>query len=59
MSDVKLNLNQKPNNDGSYIKKEEKEKKKMFANKKANIAIGICFGIVVAVAIFSVIYRFI
>lgn len=52
MAELKLNKDVAPTQEGSYIKKEEKsEERKMFANKKVNIALGIAAVVIVAIYI--------
>ena len=51
-----LNLNKKPQEESFVKKQEEPEKRKLFANKKANIAIGVIFGIFVVTFIALMIY---
>ena len=40
----------------TFVKKEEQEERKLFANKKANIAIGIAFGVLVVAIAAAVIF---
>lgn len=47
ISDLEIQDNDEDdNNEEVFVKKEEKEKRKLFANKKANIALGIVGGII-------------
>lgn len=40
----------------TFVKKEEQEERKLFANKKANIGIGIAFGVMVVAIVAAVIF---